>query len=79
MRKRLITTSCLAAGVLAATLVAGLSTAAAGGSTHQPIYMPDASHTGDSALQPPPVCCVPVGPPVAGEPAPVNASKITNR
>src|SRR5256714_5868066 len=24
------------------------------------------------ALQPPPVCCVPVGPPVAGEPAPVN-------
>ena len=34
--------------------------------------MPDARHVGDPALQPPPVCCVPVGPPVAGEPAPVN-------
>src|SRR3954453_7347730 len=34
--------------------------------------MPDANHLGDPALQPPPVCCVPVGPPVAGEPAPLN-------
>ena len=39
---------------------------------HKPLYMPDATHVGDPALQPPPVCCVPVGPPVAGEPAPVN-------
>ena len=34
--------------------------------------MPDAQNIGNPALQPPPVCCVPVGPPVAGEPAPVN-------
>jgi serine protease len=51
-----------------------LAGAASGGTAagHQPIYMPDAAHTADSALQPPPVCCVPVGPPVAGEPAPVD-------
>ena len=46
--------------------------ASAGTGLHQPIYMPNASNIGDPALQPPPVCCVPVGPPVAGEPAPVN-------
>ena len=62
----------LAATVLTAgaMLLATAATAAAAG--HRPIFMPDASHVGDPALQPPPVCCVPVGPPVAGEPAPVN-------
>jgi serine protease len=34
--------------------------------------MPDASHMTSPALQPPAICCVPAGPPVAGEPAPVN-------
>src|SRR5438034_11327075 len=38
----------------------------------KPIYMPNAQNMQNPALQPPPVCCVPVGPPVAGEPAPVN-------
>src|SRR5437763_12875629 len=56
---------------LALVLVMG-TTASAGGSVHRPIYMPNANHVGDPTLQPPPVCCVPVGPPVAGEPAPVN-------
>jgi hypothetical protein len=58
--------------VLVALLLAAGATASAGVSVHQPIYMPDASHVGDPTLQPPPVCCAPVGPPVAGEPAPVN-------
>jgi serine protease len=40
--------------------------------SHHPIYMPDANNVHNPALQPPPICCVPVGPPVAGEPAPVN-------
>jgi serine protease len=39
---------------------------------HHPLYMPDARNMQNPALQPPPVCCAPVGPPVAGEPAPVN-------
>jgi hypothetical protein len=58
----------------AAAVAFALAGAASGGTAvgHQPIYMPDAAHTADSALQPPPVCCSPVGPPVAGEPAPVN-------
>ena len=30
------------------------------------------STSASPALQPPPVCCAPAGPPVAGEPAPVN-------
>jgi serine protease len=57
-----------AVGVLLATG----GTASGGTTTHKPIYMPDASHVGDPTLQPPPVCCAPTGPPVAGEPAPVN-------
>jgi hypothetical protein len=55
-----------------ALLLAAGTTASANVSGHRPIYMPDASHVGASALQPPPVCCAPTGPPVAGEPAPVN-------
>ena len=58
-------------GVVALLLVAA-ATASAGTAVHTPISMPDASHVGSPALQPPPVCCSPVGPPVAGEPAPVN-------
>src|ERR1700751_1487576 len=34
--------------------------------------MPDAQHMASPTLQPPPICCSPVGPPVAGAPAPVN-------
>jgi serine protease len=58
-------------GAAVAMLAAG-STASADTTLHQPIYMPDTTHVGDPTLQPPPVCCAPVGPPVAGEPAPVN-------
>jgi len=57
---------------IVALLLGAGATASAGTSVHKPIYMPDASHVGDPTLQPPPVCCSPVGPPVAGEPAPVN-------
>src|SRR4029078_5165794 len=63
-------------GAALTAVVALLLVVAAGASggtiVHRPIYMPDSSHVGDPALQPPPVCCVPVAPPVAGEPAPVN-------
>ena len=64
----------LLAAFLGATAVLLGAGAASAGTTpaHWPIYMPDAQHVGSPALQPPPVCCVPVGPPVAGEPAPVN-------
>jgi serine protease len=53
-------------------LVATTAGASAGNTTHRPIYMADANHVGAASLQPPPVCCAPTGPPVAGEPAPVN-------
>lgn len=56
------------AGVAAGLAAAAF--AAAAGAT--PITMADAQHIGAAALQPPPVCCSPVGPPVAGEPATVN-------
>jgi hypothetical protein len=58
---------------LTITILAGVAAlVAAGTASAARIYMPDASHVGDAALQPPPVCCSPVGPPVAGEPEPVN-------
>ena len=56
---------------LFAALFLALGSAAAN-PAHHPLYMPDASHIGSPALQPPPVCCVPVGPPLAGQPAPVT-------
>jgi serine protease len=60
-------------GVLLAGLVAAAVWAAAVGAANgRPIYMPNAKNMQNPALQPPPVCCAPVGPPVAGEPAPVN-------
>src|SRR5437868_14976099 len=72
MRKRIL----LAAALLTAVAVGLTLTAAAGADTsvpaHHPLYMPDARNMQNAALQPPPICCSPVGPPVAGEPAPVN-------
>src|SRR5256714_9545799 len=41
-------------------------------SSHHPIYMPNASNMSNPALQPPPVCCIPVYQVAAGAPAPVN-------
>jgi serine protease len=59
--------------VLGATVpLFGAASAGATASGHHPLYMPNASNMSNPALQPPPVCCAPVGPPVAGEPAPVN-------
>jgi serine protease len=68
MRNATLTTAVLAVSCLLGVGVASAGTAPA----HRPIFMPDASHVGSPALQPPPVCCAPVGPPVAGEPAPLN-------
>ena len=62
----------LALGLLTATFAIVAGSASATTSAGHPLYMPDASHTASAALQPPPVCCAPAGPPVAGEPAPVN-------
>jgi hypothetical protein len=56
----------------AIALFAGATSAGADVSTHHPLYMPNANNTTNPTLQPPPVCCAPTGPPVAGEPAPVN-------
>jgi serine protease len=39
---------------------------------HHPIYMPNLQNTNNPALQPPPVCCLPVPEAPAGQPAPVN-------
>src|SRR5881398_2735192 len=57
-----------------AFFVLALGSAGSAGATaaHKPIYMPNAKNMQNPALQPPPVCCVPVGVPVAGEPTPVN-------
>ena len=60
------------AALAAAVLVAGAGSAGAAAPAHHPLYMPDATHMASPALQPPPVCCSPAGPPAAGEPAPVN-------
>jgi serine protease len=53
-------------------LTLGVGSAGAAAPAHHPPYMPDAQQITSTALQPPPVCCAPVGPPAAGEPAPVN-------
>src|SRR5256714_3967318 len=55
-----------------ALMPAGGAAADASAPAHHPLYMPDARNMQTPALQPPPICCSPVGPPVAGEPAPVN-------
>src|SRR6266576_275916 len=54
------------------TLALGSAGSAGATTAHKPIYMPNANNMQNPALVPPPICCVPVGPPVAGEPAPVN-------
>ncbi len=54
---------------LAALFAAGSAAAAP---AHHPLYMPAVGKAASPALQPPPVCCLPVGIPPAGEPAPVN-------
>jgi serine protease len=60
----------LALGVVG--LFGGSATAGADASAHHPLYMPNTQNISNPALQPPPICCAPTGPPVAGEPAPVN-------
>ena len=62
----------IAFSLLAMALVAWAPTAAAANPTHHPLYMPDARNTTNPALQPPPVCCIPVYQAAAGVPAPVN-------
>jgi serine protease len=58
---------------LASALVLQVSAGAADTApAHHPLYMPNRENFANPALQPPPICCSPVGPPVAGEPAPVN-------
>ena len=58
--------------LVAVALFAWAPTAAAANPTHHPLYMPDARNTTNPALQPPPVCCIPVYQAAAGVPAPVN-------
>src|SRR2546426_12704167 len=73
MSKRIVL-SAAALVTLAATALT-LTTGARADTTvpaRHPLYMPDARNMQNAALQPPPICCSPVGPPVAGEPAPVN-------
>jgi hypothetical protein len=67
--KRTPLRAAVASSALAAALVV---TAAASAATHQPIYMPNVQSVDSPALQPPPVCCTPIGIPPAGQPAPVN-------
>src|SRR5437763_2534055 len=73
MSKRiLLAADALVMLVATALMLAGGAAADAGVPAHHPLYMPDARNMQNPALQPPPICCSPVGPPVAGEPAPVN-------
>src|SRR6266566_5682014 len=73
MSKRIVLSAAALVTLAATALI--LTTGAAADTTvpaHPPLYMPDARNMQNAALQPPPICCSPVGPPVAGEPAPVN-------
>src|SRR6476661_9270208 len=73
MRKRIVLSAAALVTLVATALM--LTTGAAADTSvpaHHPLYMPDARNMQNPALQPPAICCVPVGPPVAGEPAPVN-------
>jgi serine protease len=73
MNKRLIKTVCVTASLLAVALLTGASTAGADSvPAHHPLYMPDVNNISNPALQPPPVCCLPLGLPPAGQPALVN-------
>jgi serine protease len=53
-------------------LFGGAASAGADTSTHHPLYMPNVQNISNPALQPPPVCCLGLGLPPAGQPAPVN-------
>ena len=68
MRQR----SLVIVGFLALALVGLVPTVAAASPAHHPLYMPDARNMTNPALQPPPVCCIPVYQVAAGVPAPVN-------
>ena len=58
MKRRLI---CTTVSLLAVALLGVTGTATADTNPlHHPMYMPDRSHLNDSALQPPPVCCIPL-------------------
>jgi hypothetical protein len=61
-----------ATAVACAFAACGATANASTTSAHHPLYMPDVHNMSNPALQPPPVCCTPVGIPPAGEPAPVN-------
>ena len=54
------------------TVLLGATAAGATTTAHHPLYMPNASNFSNPALQPPPVCCLGLGLPPAGQPAPVN-------
>ena len=66
--------SAVALVTLAATslTIAGGAAADTSVPARHPLYMPDARNMQNPALQPPPICCSPVGPQLAGQPAPVN-------
>jgi serine protease len=71
MKKRVVHLVAFLVTLMAVSLI-GSGGALSADPMHHPLYMPDANNIHNAALQPPPVCCVPVAPPVAGEPAPVN-------
>src|SRR5436309_5334330 len=73
MSKRILLAA-VALVTLAATSLslAGGAAADTSAPAHHPLYMPDARNMQNPVLQPPPICCSPVGPPLAGQPAPVN-------
>ena len=60
----------LAFGALA--LLVGATPAGADTSGHHPLYMPNVNNMSNPTLQPPPVCCLGLGLPPAGQPAMVN-------
>jgi serine protease len=75
MRKRSIALVTAGAGLLSASLLSWAGAAPAAASTtpaHHPLYMPNVHNITNPALQPPPVCCLPLGLPPAGQPAMVN-------
>jgi serine protease len=61
----------LALSAIAVGLIA-VSSGSAASALHHPIFMPAVGQAAKPALQPPPICCTPVGIPPAGQPAPVN-------
>ncbi len=73
MSKRIVRAVVLAACLLASALATAVGPAGAEADGHHPLYMPNVNNMNNPLLQPPPVCCAPVGPPSpAGAPAPVN-------